>query len=370
MSQAVAGDSRLRDLGAVARKLSALTDFEEIIEFAADRALAALNAASASISRQEPGTGTIRTLINSGLLGPDEHRWPDDEIYQVDRFVFGSIWAGVAESFAVGQLRIVVVSVDDSCADPEEIRQLRALHKATSISAPLIVDGKMWGEFYATREHGAAPFDSTDEAIADVFSGILSSAVSRATHIDSLTRMAYLDPLTGLANRRALDDAATIAFDPTSASSRRPLTAVTFDVNGLKGVNDTQGHAAGDKLLTQIGTLLDTHYAGLHGSLVARVGGDEFTVFVPVHSPTAVVAAAERACYAATNLPDGGGLSCGVATTTDRVANTASMLFAAADAAQYQAKRTGRTQPVTAAYPYAYQAADGRPLPVLTEPAI
>ena len=345
------GDVRLLGLVAVARDLSRSTEVKAIIEVAAEGALAPLNAASVSIGRQEPGTGTIRTLINTGRLGPDEQRWPDDEVYQIDNYLLLQVWAGMAESFAVGQLRIIVVSVDDPAADPEEVKLLRSFDKATSMSTPLIVDGKMWGEVYATRESGAAPFDSNDEDFAEAFSAILSGALSHALHVESLTRMAYLDALTGLANRRALDDAAGVVFDPVAAPSGRPVTAVAFDVNGLKEVNDTAGHEAGDRLLTQVGSLLDAHFADLHGSLVARVGGDEFTVLVPVHSASAVVAAAERACLAANELLDGAGLSCGVATTTECGTEAATRLLAAADAAQYQAKRAGRIGPVAAAHP-------------------
>jgi diguanylate cyclase (GGDEF)-like protein len=256
----------------------------------------------------------------------------------------------MAESFAVGHLRIILVSVEDPSADSEEVKLLRSFHEASSMSTPLVVDGKLWGEVYATRETGAASFDSADEAFAEAFSAILSSAVSRVVHIDSLTRLAYLDPLTGLANRRGLDDAARIAFDPVDAPSARPVTAVVFDVNRLKEVNDTAGHDAGDRLLIQIGALLDAHYADLHGSLVARVGGDEFTVLVPVHSATAVAVAAQGACLAARELHQGGGLSCGIATTTSRGPEAARLLFRAADAAQYAAKRTGRLRPVVVAH--------------------
>jgi diguanylate cyclase (GGDEF)-like protein len=349
------GDLRLRGLAAIARDLSGATEFDAIIELAADGALDPLNAASVSISRLEPGTGTIRTLLNTGHLGPAEERWPGDELYLVDNFVVGSIWAGMAESFAVGQLRIIVASVDDPSADPEEIKLLRSLYKASSISAPLIVDGKLWGEFYATRETGAA-FGPDDEAFAEAFSAILSGAISRTIRVDSLMRMAYLDPLTGLVNRRALDEAATVAFHPAASTSGRPITAVTFDVNKLKEVNDSAGHGAGDRLLTQVGALLQMHYADLHGSLVARVGGDEFTVLVPLHDPSAVMAAAENACLAAKELPNGAGLSCGVATTTARGAEAARFLFKAADVAQYEAKRTERTGPVAAMHPYSHPA--------------
>jgi diguanylate cyclase (GGDEF)-like protein len=349
MTHAV-GDSRLRGLAAVARELSRLTEFEDIVEHAADGALAPLNAASVSVSRQEPGTGTIRTLINTGRLGPGEQRWPDNEVYQIDKYVVGKVWAGMADSFAVGELRIIVVSVDDLSADPEEVKLLRSLNKASSISTPLVVDGRLWGEFYATRETGAASFDSIDEAFAEAYSAILSGALAGVSRIQSLTRLAYLDPLTGLANRRALDDAAAVAFDSVPGALGRSVTAVTFDVNGLKRVNDTAGHEAGDRLLTQVGALLDAHFSQLAGSLVARVGGDEFTVLVPVHNATAVVAAAESACVAAHELLDGGGFSCGVATTTNHGVEAATLLFAAADAAQYRAKRTGSTRPVAAAH--------------------
>ncbi|MGI8615135.1 MAG: diguanylate cyclase domain-containing protein [Nocardioidaceae bacterium] len=63
-----------------------------------------------------------------------------------------------------------------------------------------------------------------------------------------------------------------------AAGLRRParlVSIVAFDVNGLKRVNDTVGHAEGDRLLTSVAALLIDHFSSLHGSLVARVGGDE-----------------------------------------------------------------------------------------------
>jgi diguanylate cyclase (GGDEF)-like protein len=169
-----------------------------------------------------------------------------------------------------------------------------------------------------------------------------------------LERMAFLDPLTGLANRRALDEAAATAFDAIAGRAGRRVSAVNFDVNGLKAVNDTAGHSEGDRLLTQVSGLLHRHFLGLHGSLVARVGGDEFTVLVPGHSIESVVAAAQDACRAARQLTIGQGLSCGIATTTDLGIETAKLLLTASDAAQYQAKRRGCLEPVAAEDPYGY----------------
>src|SRR5215218_6297548 len=79
-------DARIRSLAAAARALGRSAQLNTMVEIAAEEARKALNAASVSISRLEPGTGAVRTLINVGMLGPTEHRWPLDEIYHLDDF--------------------------------------------------------------------------------------------------------------------------------------------------------------------------------------------------------------------------------------------------------------------------------------------
>jgi diguanylate cyclase (GGDEF)-like protein len=371
----IVDDPRLRGLASLARSLGRSAELVVMLELAAEGALIAIDAASVSISRQEPGTGTVRTVINVGRLGPGEERWPKDEVYQVDDFLVDRAWSGMSAQFAVGELRIAITSVDDPDGDPEEVRLLRSLEKASSMSAPLVVDGKLWGELYATREGTDDPFGATDEAYAEALCAILSGAVSRALHTDALERMAFLDPLTGLANRRALDDAAATAFDGISVRSGRRVSAVTFDVNGLKTVNDTSGHGEGDRLLIHIGSLLHKHFAHLNGSLVARVGGDEFCVLIPGHHIGRVVAAARGACSAASELSTGEGLSCGIATTTKSGHEMAKHLLTASDAAQYRAKRRGILVPVAADAPYGYEDAAISPaaptgrVPALRSPA-
>lgn len=352
------GDARLRGLASVARSLGRSAQLAVMVELAAEGAVQALGAASVSISRQEPGTGTVRTLINVGRLGPTEERWPENEVYRIEDFEVGNIWAGMSAQFAAGELRIIINSVDDPGADPVEVAILRSLDKGSSMSAPLVVDGRLWGELYATREHGDDPFDATDEAYTEALGAILGGAISRALHVDSLERMAFLDPLTLLANRRALDDAAATAFDAVASRAGGRVSAVNLDVNGLKAVNDTSGHDEGDRLITRVSGLLFKHFASLAGSLVARVGGDEFTILVPGHDIANVLAAAEGACRDAYQLPTGQGLSCGMATTTERGSQIGKQLLIAADTAQYQAKRQGHLSPMPAADPFGYQIGD------------
>jgi diguanylate cyclase (GGDEF)-like protein len=333
------GDTKIRSLAAVARALGLSVELNAMIEIAAEEALKALPAASLSISRLEQGTGAIRTLINVGKLGPNERRWPDNEVYRLEDFFF---LQGV-----VGELRVWTMSLDDPEPEPGEAALLASLGKGSSMGGPLVVDGKLWGELYATREVGEHPFNDGDLAYVEAMAAILSGAISRALHFDTLEQMAFHDPLTGLANRRALDRAADMAFDTVAERAARTVSVVAVDINVLKEVNDQFGHAEGDRLLTSVAQIMQQHFGPLHGSLVARVGGDEFTVLIPGHGVDRVCEAARAVCEEAAALPIGMGVSCGIATTTSGVGDcTADEVFRRADQAQYRAKRLDLREPV------------------------
>ncbi|MDQ1664463.1 MAG: hypothetical protein QOH75_494 [Actinomycetota bacterium] len=328
------GHTRLRRLARMARALGRSAALYPMVEIAAEEGLAALGGASASVSRLEQRAGVLRTLINVGKLGPSEVRWPKNETYRLRDF---SQLRGV-----VTELRVWTVFVGDPTADAQEVELLRSLGKGSGLGAPLVVDGGLWGEFYATRDWNDPPFTDADVAYVEVLTAILSGAVSRALHVESLERLAFLDPLTGLANRRALDQAAAEAFDAVALRAGRSTSVVAFDADGLKKVNDRDGHAAGDRLLVSLAALLAEHFSVLPGSLIARPGGDEFTVLVTGHDPAAVVTAAKGFCEAAHELPVGYGVSCGIASTSHgREQEGPGGLFRAADQALYEAKRSG-----------------------------
>jgi diguanylate cyclase (GGDEF)-like protein len=325
-------ETRIRSLAGMARALGRSEALFDLLEVAAEEARTAMDAATVSVSRLVPGSLQVRTIVNVGDLGPSEVRWPDDEVYLMDEF------AGL--KLVVDGLQTWAWNVDDPTIPDSERALLVELGKGASLGAPLVVDGRLWGEFYATRHRGVPGFNDIDAAYMEALLAILSGAVSRALREESLEQLAYRDPLTGLLNRRALDEYAGQAF-AVSPGETRTVTAVTVDINRLKQVNDSLGHVAGDQLIQAVSRDLQTAFRALPGALVARVGGDEFTVLVSGSTPAAVLPLSDELCRRTWKFGSGAGVSAGAASLTLVPGGTVTPteLFAAADRAQYVAKR-------------------------------
>jgi diguanylate cyclase (GGDEF)-like protein len=256
-----------------------------------------------------------------------------DEVYRLEDY------AKLAT--VVEDLRGWHATVDDPLADLAEVELMRRYGKGAALAVPLLVDGALWGEFYASRLIGEPPFVDDDLAYTEALSAILAGAVSRALREATLERLAYRDPLTGLPNRRALDEAATRIVPGQT------VNLAIVDINGLKIVNDTLGHDEGDRVIREIGSILQRGCGTLPGALVARMGGDEFAVVAPGQPVERVRALLATACEAAEALPQDVGISCGLVTSSPG-RSSAEAMFRAADEAQYLAKRAGGSRVVVA----------------------
>ncbi|GAB3854579.1 GGDEF domain-containing protein [Dactylosporangium cerinum] len=161
--------------------------------------------------------------------------------------------------------------------------------------------------------------------------------------VAALELQALSDPLTGLPNRRAFDrDLADALAAGRRTAAERCLLII--DVDHFKTINDTWGHAAGDRVLVQVAAALRSAAGDAGSATVARLGGDEFAVVVAGDAAAARrIAAVVRASVARmTDLPDGlPTLSIGLASTRS-VAVEPEALLAAADRALYDAKVRGR----------------------------
>ena len=125
----------------------------------------------------------------------------------------------------------------------------------------------------ATRPRGFTMLcQRIGRAIAEAAELLLSQAIAReqlAEERDLLRRVSLADPLTGVGNRAAWDEALTAALD-----SGVPFAVLSFDLDDLKGINDRYGHAAGDAVIRGAAHALRASLRD--GDVLARVGGDEF----------------------------------------------------------------------------------------------
>ncbi len=164
---------------------------------------------------------------------------------------------------------------------------------------------------------------------------------------------ALRDPLTGLHNRRWLDDEVP-RLERERALDRRPrgqLAAIMFDLDRFGAVNKRHGHAFGDAVLQEFAAVLQERFR--EGDLVARIGGEEFTAVIEVREAADAVRIADevRRRFAArgATLTEGRSLqltvSGGVAVSADPDATVATLL-AQADVRLRRAKRSGRDRVV------------------------
>ena len=157
-----------------------------------------------------------------------------------------------------------------------------------------------------------------------------------------LDRLAHIDPLTGLPNRREID--ARLAEEIARCDASGDAMAVMFlDIDRFKMINDTHGHAVGDAVLREVGRRLRETVPA--GHLVARLAGDEFVVILAPLAGLEPGVLAEAARLAI-RRPGGGGdpavsSSIGIAIYEGGGAS-ASELLACADEALYEAKAAGR----------------------------
>jgi diguanylate cyclase (GGDEF)-like protein len=160
-----------------------------------------------------------------------------------------------------------------------------------------------------------------------------------------LDSMAHLDGLTGVANRRRLDDYLEESWTQCAARDRK-LSLLAIDVDRFKNYNDRHGHMAGDELLRDLVRALGLSI-GDEQELLARYGGDEFMVILPGMGTRDAQQLAERMRAEVERSVDDCTVSIGVAERRPSEGGWVAELIGAADAALYRAKAAGRNRVCT-----------------------
>ena len=213
------------------------------------------------------------------------------------------------------------------------------------IGIPLKVGDTVVGVMNLSRSTNGG-FSSSELRLLSLLSDQAAVAISNASLHQMISRQAYSDTLTGLPNRRALDE----RLEEEVVSARRnnySFAVIMMDLDGFKAVNDTYGHAIGDDVLrlvfNQMGRGVRTT------DFLARYGGDELTLILSQTDMSSAQIVSEKITEGMKKLkyklPDGRrlkiGISGGIALFPVHARN-GSDLLRAADAALYQAKKYQR----------------------------
>ena len=165
---------------------------------------------------------------------------------------------------------------------------------------------------------------------------------------DELRRQSTTDGLTGLYNRRFLDERIRYEYD-RSLRYQQPLSVLMFDIDHFKRFNDEHGHERGDEVLRRVGATLKSTLR--EQDFPCRYGGEEFVGILPHTSSDAAAAVGERLRQIIAGLDIDGSrvtISLGLATLPMAAMDSPERLIKTADFALYEAKRDGRNRLVVA----------------------
>lgn len=154
--------------------------------------------------------------------------------------------------------------------DPEWVRSMREGGVYNLVLVPLRRDNSIIGYLYVVN------FDADKivevKEMTELMAFFLTSEIVNYLLVNKLDRISKIDPLTGISNRRAMIERMQRL---TVSGKTVPFGVVNIDLNGLKTVNDVQGHEAGDRLLVQAGEILRKVF---YNEDLFRTGGDEFVI--------------------------------------------------------------------------------------------
>jgi len=220
------------------------------------------------------------------------------------------------------------------------------------ISYPITVRGRRIGLLTFNDKSDGGEFNDVDLSLLEIIGPQIAVALERAEWQERATQfqlMSITDPLTGLLNRRYLEERLTEELNRSSRYTY-PMSCLMIDIDDFKKYNDRNGHQAGDLALKITAHSLK---AALRSADVAcRYGGEEFCVLLPQTSisEAGVIAERMRQRVTETDYPFGKSqpmgtvsISIGISTFTKNI-DTAEKVIAAADRALYHAKAEGKNR--------------------------
>ena len=301
-------------------------------------------------------TDLIALFVTVALVTPPEYyeRTLLVSIFtvQLTQIFFG--WTATVANLAligVGYTGLVALAADaGGRVNPAEELWSLALY-AIGVLLYVVMQGHVAGRMralvkvFSKAQEGdfSAKYEDDDEAMPDPVTVIGRAYNRMRTHLENIV---LTDPLSGCYNRRGLNQLAEREVS-RAIRAKKELAVLAIDVDHFKRINDDFGHLTGDEVIREVGALLKE--TAREADVVARVGGEEFTILAPDSTEEGALILAERVMEAFRqhrfrSLPPNTQIttSVGVAADVARDDEAAKTLLARADEALYVAKRNGR----------------------------
>ena len=213
-------DARLMAVAGIAQAVAAAHTPLDAARSAVGRVRAALAGDFASVSVWERERGCLRVLVNDGALAPGERapaggrdlpgaRLPRDRGAPARRV--GRPAADRTPGWRTPATR----------CPHRRVAALRRRGRDSCVVAPIVLHGRAWGELYVARGAGAAGYRRADADFATVLAAVVAAGIAQTERLEEVRRLAFTDPLTGLANRRAVDARLDGRWSGTGPTGRR-----------------------------------------------------------------------------------------------------------------------------------------------------
>lgn len=240
---------------------------------------------------------------------------------------------------------LIVADVDD---DPFGASEMLATERLRSyLGVPLVFNQASVGVLYAL-DRARRSYPQVDVDFMTILARRAASAIGFTRLLETTRDLATIDDLTGVWNRREFLARGETELE-RAERSQRPVTAIVFDVDNFKSINDRHGHVTGDAVLRAVAQRCDTEIRP--NDVLGRVGGEEFALLVPDVEPRVGLVIAERLRERIASTPivvDQGTydvtVTLGVARSVPNEPLTA--LLHRADLAMYDGKAAGRNRVV------------------------